>query len=250
MILDSVKEYNEVSERMKCEYVKNCKKCNGEGILKSNLGYVECTCMKKSKIIAREICNGVPERLIDKKLVNVNNKTVAKFLQDYIDNLQSNIDSLTNLLVIGDNKLNIVEILSIFINSISFKKNNKGYFYNSVMCDLNDLMQSSYLTKSSTEYKNIYNKIIDGSDLLIINYVGSETDTRNDLTARFLSNIITRRAINGKLTFLSSTLKVDELNNKYGNELSSLFNSNYKILNLNKESNIGKETNTNGRGYY
>ena len=53
MILDSVKEYNEVSERMKCEYVKNCKKCNGEGILKSNLGYVECTCMKKSKIIAR-----------------------------------------------------------------------------------------------------------------------------------------------------------------------------------------------------
>ena len=118
MILDSVKEYNEVSERMKCEYVKNCKKCNGEGILKSNLGYVECTCMKKSKIIAREICNGVPERLIDKKLVNINNKTVAKFLQDYIDNLQSNINSLTNLLVIGDNKLNIVEILSIFINSI------------------------------------------------------------------------------------------------------------------------------------
>ena len=66
------------------------------------------------------------------------------------------------------------------------------------MCDLNDLLQSSYLTKSSTEYKNIYNKIIDGSDLLIINYVGSESDTRNDLTARFLSKIITRRAINGK----------------------------------------------------
>ena len=69
MILDSIKEYNEISERMKCEYVKNCKKCNGEGILKSNLGYVECTCMKKSKIIAREICNGVPERLIDKMLI-------------------------------------------------------------------------------------------------------------------------------------------------------------------------------------
>ena len=77
MILDSIKEYNEISERMKCKYVKNCKKCNGKGILKSNLGYVECTCMKKSKIIAREICNGVPERLIDKKLVNINNKTVA-----------------------------------------------------------------------------------------------------------------------------------------------------------------------------
>ena len=142
------------------------------------------------------------------------------------------------------------EVLNDVEKTLNIKKNNKGYFYNSVMCDLNDLLQSSYLTKSSTEYKNIYNKIIDGSDLLIINYVGSETDTRNDLTARFLSNIITRRAINGKLTFLSSTLKVDELNNKYGNELSSLFNSNYKILNLNKESNIGKETNANGRGYY
>ena len=29
MILDSIKEYNEISERMKCEYVKNCKKYKG-----------------------------------------------------------------------------------------------------------------------------------------------------------------------------------------------------------------------------
>ena len=118
------------------------------------------------------------------------------------------------------------------------------------MCDLTDLLQASYLTKNSYEYKNLYNKIIDNSDLLVINYIGSETDTRNDLTAKFLSNIITKRAINGKLTFLSSTLRVDEINNKYGNELSSLFKTNYKILNLEKECNNGEGLSTNGRGYY
>ena len=153
-------------------------------------------------------------------------------------------------MIIGNNKLNIIEVLSTFINSISFKKNEKGYFYNSVMCDLTDLLQASYLTKNSYEYKNLYNKIIDNSDLLVINYIGSETDTRNDLTAKFLSNIITKRAINGKLTFLSSALRVDEINNKYGNELSSLFKTNYKILNLEKECNNGEGLSANDRGYY
>ena len=52
----------------------------------------------------------ITEALKKLKNTDFNNKTVVKFLQDYIDNLQSNINSLTNLLIIGDNKLNIVEI--------------------------------------------------------------------------------------------------------------------------------------------
>ena len=74
-------------------------------------------------------------------------------------------------------------------------------------------------------------------------------DTRVEITAKYISNIITRRALNGKLTFISSVLRFDELSNKYSSELSNLLNNNYQIIQINNNLSTGKED-SNERGYY
>lgn len=249
MILDNIKNFSEVTSEIKMKFVNNCTKCHGIGVIKNQAGnYVECNCSKKAKIVAREICNGIPKKFISNKWEDLNDNLVGAF-KEYISNIGRNIDSINNILMLGEDKIEIVKSFSIFSNYLAFKKNRNGYFFNIVMCDLNDLLQASYAYKTNYEYKNIYNNIIDSSDVLIINFIGSEMDTRVETTAKYISNIITRRALNGKLTFISSVLRFDELSNKYGSELSNLLNNNYQIMQLNNNSNVGKEDN-NERGYY
>ena len=67
----------------------------------------------------------------------------------------------------------------------------------------------------------------------MINYLGSEMDSRSEITSRLISNIITNRTFNNKLTFLSSTLRTGEIGSKYGEEFLEILKNDYKIISLN-----------------
>ena len=109
MILDNIKNFSEVTSEMKMKFVNNCTKCHGIGVIKNQTGnYVECNCSKKAKIVAREICNGIPKKFISNKWEDLNENLVGAF-KEYISNIGKNIDSINNILMLGEDKIEIVK---------------------------------------------------------------------------------------------------------------------------------------------
>ena len=65
MFLDKFNEYQNKCKELSIINAKNCKICNGLGTIPNPNGtHNRCKCQTNAMIIARQICNGEPERFL------------------------------------------------------------------------------------------------------------------------------------------------------------------------------------------
>lgn len=252
MFLDKINNFNDEASKLKTLYSSRCKICNGDGVINGTSGYATCKCIKKANIEARLLCNGIPKKYISvrwDKFTDPNDIETAKTLKEYCETLDGNVFEGSNLLLSSNNKNKIMLFETALSNDLAFKKNDNNCFYNILMVSCEDLMQTQYSSKNNYELKNKLNKIISTVDIMIINFVGEETDNRNDIISKFLDDLIVKRTFDDKLTIISTSLDMEQLALKYGVNFVTTLKNNFKFINVSndvKTEKVGVELN----GYY
>lgn len=257
MFLENIETFKDNVEILKSQNKRNCNICNGEGIVKGDLGYKTCECVKKANIQARLISNGLPRRFLNynwNKNENFKND-IATFekIRDYCNNIDSNSNGYNNLFLHCSNINKIMELESIMSNDLAYKRNFNGFFNNILIVSVDDFVQTAYYGKSNNETRAKLQKVINGIDILILNGLGEEVELRNDFTTKYLNNILTNRIFNGKLNIISSSLSMDQIINKYDMNMVNVIKNNFKLIKINDEMNKNENKNEYGgesNGYY
>ena len=248
MFLEKIASYQEVSDKLKLSYSSKCSICKGTGIIYEEKGAVTCECIRKANIQSRLYCNGMP-----KKYININWDDFDKNILSSDDNNKLTDfcnNTLNNLFILGNDKIKIMELDCIISNDLAYKKNYSGYFYNILSITVEDLMQTVHLSRNNFELKTKLHKSINNVDILIINYLGDETENKSEQTSKFVSDLIIQRIFNDKLNIISSSLNLEEITNKYGSQFINTIKQNFEIIKLLNGSNEIVERTDNSNGYY
>ena len=201
-------------------YSSNCTTCNGSGLAKIEGRCVTCNCIKKANIQARLICNGLPKKYVNITWDNIPNTeddeaSIIK-LKKYCESIDVNIWEGKNLFINSLDKNKIMMIEAAICSDVAYKKNEDGCFYNILIVTTEELMQTQYSSRNSFDIKNRLNKVVNGVDILMLNYLGEETDNRTDNTSKYINDLIVRRSFDNKLTVISSSLDMESITNRYG----------------------------------
>ena len=238
MFLDNIDDYTTKADALKKIYSKNCPICKGEGLVKTNKGFTNCKCVTKANIHARLLCNGMPKKFLNINFNDIKNNVISNKLQNYCNDIETNIFEGNNLYIYGNNKVEMMKLDCAIANDLAFKKNSNGYYYNILIVSLEELTQTILTVRNTIELKNKLSKIMSGVDILILNYLGDESYTRTEQTAKYLTNSITDRSFNGKLTILSSTMLLDEILTKYEQSFVNTLKQEFKVLKLSEVEKI------------
>ena len=148
MFLDKFNEYQNKCKELSIINAKNCKICNGLGTIPNPNGtHNRCKCQTNAMIIARQICNGEPERFLKldwKDLSKIDINEINK-VKNYVTNLDDNYFNVNNLFFYSRSKMNIALVESVFMNKVSFMRNYDKCFYNCVMISVDDILQTNYI---------------------------------------------------------------------------------------------------------
>lgn len=259
MFLDDINSFEEKSFKLKDKFLKKCDKCNSLRVIQRPDGnYEDCECAKFAKVKIRLICNGMPMSCVKLNWNNLKNynKNNIKQIKDYSDDIEENIFNNTNLLINGQDKIEIIELESAMVNDICMLKNIEGNFYNILMITVNDLIQTSNAIRNNSELKYKFDKYLmnNGScDILILNYLGDELDNRNNITAKLIEDMLVKRILNNKITIISTTLQTEDIVNRYGNQFLVFLRRNFKnikFVNDDYSSDFYNESGDNSNGYY
>lgn len=254
MFLEKINNFQEESLKLKKMYSSRCDICSGDGLIKSENGCVTCKCIKKANIQARLICNGLPRKYVNMSWDNIPNaendmSNIAK-LKDYCNSIDMNIWEGKNLFINSLDKNKIMTIEAAMCSDIAYRKNQDGCFYNILIVSTEELMQTQYSSKNNFEIKNKLNKVVNSVDILILNYLGEETDNRTDNTSKYINDLIVKRGFDSKLTIISSSLDLEAIANRYGINFITSIKQNFKPIKLQNSTEnlekVGVETN----GYY
>lgn len=254
MFLEKINNFEEESSKLKNLYVSRCDECKGDGLIKKENGYVTCNCIKKANIQARLICNGLPKKYINmswETIPNIENdlQNIAK-LKKYCDDIDMNIWEGINLFINSLDKNKIMMIEAAMCSNVAYKKNENGCFYNILIVSTEELMQTQYSSKNNFEVKNKLNKVINGVDILILNYLGEETDNRTDNTSKFINDLIVKRGFDSKLTIISSSLDMEAIANRYGINFITSIKQNFKPIKLQNATESLEKAGVESNGYY
>lgn len=260
MFLENIENFPLKSKELSSINLKHCTKCSGLGSIPNPDGtYKRCNCQTRAMLVAREICNGIPEKNIKLTLESIDSldSNTKDYLNKYTDDINGNFDSLNNLFFYSQNILSILDVESALVNKIIFKRNKTNKFFNCLVISFEDLLDTFKQTKFNSDTKRKFNKAIKNSDLLIINYVGNEVDAKGENASKLLNNIIIDRNFNSKLTFISSSYTVGDMSKKYTNDFINIIKNNYKVINLSNNTNVNitesndkPEGGDNNNGFY
>jgi DNA replication protein DnaC len=252
MFINDIQNYSEESSKLRKLYSSRCPKCMGQGLIISENGHVNCDCIKRANIHARLICNGMPRKYLDKRLDDMKDELKDyDILKDFCDNIENNMCNGSNLFISGTNKIKIMELDAAIANGIAYKKNYDGYFYNVLFVTVEDLMQTVYTAKNNYELKQKLQKTVTSVDILVLNFLGEETETRSEHTSKYLNDLFTQRIFNEKVNIISSSLNVEEIANKYGAQFINILKHNFKFVKFGiANASINQCEKDDENGYY
>ena len=204
-------------------YVETCPKCEGSGYIhyEDDDGYTlskECSCTKKVKRDLQLLDWGIPKRYIFNKsaMGEVKEQHFFPQLEEYISSYSKDVQDIQNLFVCGTNK-NISSINTVLSKKIAMTKmKNYNRYYKVAYSLLNDIL-SMKLDDDSTK---TFNSFMYKSDVLIIDGIGFELGRNaNKFSQRQLENTIKKRDNACTPTILTSTLKLSEIKEIYGQDV-------------------------------
>lgn len=216
---DLQKRKNEILKSLPGEqtFKYDCNACQDKGVLPSG---EYCNCFYKTLTrFALEFLGAKSKTLYSFSQNAIKNGdkdyALSQKLEKYATDFTTNSKNLMFLGEAGTGK-------TFFANAITSKVKEKNYnaLYFTA-CEFNQILLNYHL---ANEYeKNIFYDILTTSDLLVIDDLGTEPILKN-VTLEYLLLVISERLINGKPFIITTNLKLNKLELRYGQRLASRLN--------------------------
>lgn len=195
----------------------NCEKCKDTGSVNGK----QCECLKQKvnekilKLAGLSEKNYYTFDSIDKKVMKENAKLnkIFELSKTYAEKYPN--VKYKNMVFIG--KVGVGKSYLLDCIASELIKHNNFVVYTTAF-NLSNMLLTA-LTKKTYEQQDIFSTLID-CDILIIDDLGSEL-MQKELSLTNLFNILNERKIKGNATIISSNLMPEEIDEKYGNRISS-----------------------------
>jgi DNA replication protein DnaC len=215
--------------------VKNCKKCNGEGTItlyNSNKGVV-CDCQKKAMSNARLISCGIPTKYLDKEWdwTNINcPKEVIDKVKKYVDNFIQNYYDGQWIYLYGRQGRGKTLLESLTARDVIVKINpDTDKCFKVIFVIFEELIRLSHESRDDANIRKKYNYIIESTDLLILDNIGSETGTTS-YNSKILEYILRKRDMNCVPTIISSNFSPEQIKEHYSDTIHDFIIQNSHLV--------------------
>jgi DNA replication protein len=228
-------EYQNEVKRWQNRLVVNCPICKGVGSVDKpgTTKATMCKCQENSIKNARLVASGVPRKYLDESWnwdeLNNNEESKQK-VKKYVENFQQNYFAGKGLYIYGRQGRGKSLMESLVAREVSALMNpDRGSNYKITFIIFEDLVKMSHEARSDISVSKKLNMIIEGSDLLIIDNVGSETGTQAYNT-KFLELVLRKRDNSCVPTIISSNYTPEQIQQNYSDTIHDFILQNSELV--------------------
>ena len=239
-----------LAERKKWDnrLIRKCKICNGQGIIQKENIMINCECTNKAQLFTKLVCNGVPRKYLEWRWADCEDEQFIKECKVYADNFVDNYFDGTGLFLYGLQGRGKTTMESLIARDVTIKTNpDTGKPFEVIFVMFEQLVQWNLQKNNDWVSRNKLEYVIESSDLLIIDNLGSETGFGSDSKAnvKLLDRILRTRDNNQSPFIISSNFTLDEIGKYYSETIKDFISDDCKLIEVSgdklRNSNIDLE---------
>lgn len=199
--------------KLKKTIIQNCAKCRGTDY--------KCVCLDLYRLEFKKVKANIATKYRSLTLDQITHpQTVAvrAKIAEYLSDLENQLDAGRGLYLYGSTGLAKTGIASIVLIE-ALRKGRSGYFI--TLDGLVDLYAGGW---KDADLKEQYQDVVLGTDILVIDEVGNESKTNNQLVSGCFNDVLRRRFNNLQTTVITSNLYFKRIKDTYGEEVFSILN--------------------------
>lgn len=199
--------------KLKKKIVEDCPKCHGTDY--------QCVCLDIFRLEFKKVKANIPLKyrsMTFDQITHPQTVEVRSRIADYIASLETQLEDGKGLYLYGSTGLAKTGIACIVLIE-AIRKQRSGYFL--TLDALVDLYAGGW---KDEKLKEQYQDVVLGTDILVIDEVGNESKTNNNLVSMCFNDVLRRRFGNLQTTIITSNLFFKKVKDVYGEEVYSILN--------------------------
>lgn len=199
--------------KIKKSIIEDCAKCKGTDY--------QCVCRDIFRLEFKKVKANIATKYRDltfDKITHPQTVAVRAKIAEYLTNLDQNLEEGKGLYLYGSTGLAKTGIASIVLIE-ALRKGRTGYFI--TLDGLVDLYAGGW---KNDDLKDQYQDVVLGTDVLVIDEVGNESKTNNQLVSGCFNDVLRKRFNNLQTTIVTSNLYFKKTKDVYGEEVYSILN--------------------------
>jgi DNA replication protein DnaC len=161
--------------------------------------------------------SGIATKFIDLDCSAIYDKSVRKKVSYLCENIGEFVDDAEVMLISGNNGAG-----KSLIGSLITMEAKKIIGLKACMTLYDSLINMQLSKEEERRYKA--EKLIEEYDLLVIDELGKEVNTKSDFNKSFIENIVKKREMLGHATIILTNLDIGSLKSRYGTSFIDIFN--------------------------
>jgi DNA replication protein DnaC len=231
----SKEDLDQEIKRWQNRLVKNCKDCEGSGSV-SKQGTnkaVMCDCQNRALSNSYLVASGIPRKYLDENWnwenINCNKDSIDK-VRKYVGTFVQNYYAGKWLYIYGRQGRGKSLLESLSARDIIKKINpDTDRHFKVAFIIFEEMVQLSHEARNDSISRKRYNAIIENTDLLIIDNIGSETGTV-PYNSKVLEYILRKRDNNCMPTIISSNFTPEQIKNHYSDTIHDFIVQNSELV--------------------
>lgn len=197
--------------KLKKTIIQECPKCQGADY--------RCSCLDLYRLEFKKVKANIATKyrsLTLEQITHPQTTAVRSKIADYLSNLETNLEEGKGLYLYGSTGLAKTGMASIVLIE-ALRTGRSGYFI--TLDGLVDLYAGGW---KSEDLKEQYKDVVLGTDVLVIDEVGNESKTNNQLVSGCFNDVLRKRFNNLQTTIITSNLYFKKTKDVYGEETYSI----------------------------
>jgi DNA replication protein DnaC len=197
--------------KLKKTIITDCDKCHGTDF--------RCQCLDLYRLEFKKVKANIAAKyrsLTFDQITHPQTASVRSKIAEYLADLENQLDNGKGLYLYGSTGLAKTGIASIVLIE-ALRKGRSGYFI--TLDGLVDLYAGGW---KDDNLKEQYKDVVLGTDVLVIDEVGNESKTNNQLVSGCFNDVLRKRFNNLQTTIITSNLYFKKIKDTYGEEVHSI----------------------------
>lgn len=244
VFVDEEKMLNE-RKRWDNRLIKSCTICNGQGILEKDGKMINCNCTNKSMLFTKLVSNGVPRKFLEWKWIDCEQNEFVNECKQYTDNFLNNYYAGSGLFLYGLQGRGKTTMESLIARDVTIKTNpDTGKLFEVIFVMFEQLVQWNLQKNTDWNARKKLDYVIESSDLLIIDNLGSETGFGSESKAnvKLLDKILRTRDNNMLPFIISSNFTLDEIGKYYSETIKDFISDDCTTISFDGEKLRNQDT--------
>lgn len=199
--------------KLKKELIQDCPKCHGTDYT--------CSCLDLFRLEFKKVKANIAVKyrsLAFDQITHPQTAAARNRIAEYLSNLGQNLENGSGLYLYGSTGLAKTGLASIVLIE-ALRLGRSGYFI--TLDGLVDLYAGGW---KDDALKEQYKDVVLGTDVLVIDEVGNESKTNNQLVSGCFNDVLRKRFNNLQTTIITSNLFFKKTKDVYGEEVYSILN--------------------------